>query len=169
MVWGHLTERLRLMEMRGQVRRGIFVEGLSGPQFALPDLVDRLRDLRKELTGRKKQPCIILNTCDPAWFSSGVESGLLSVNRLPSNWVAIYRGRSVLVAEKNGERIRTAPDLPKRVLKEALAEMIGRLIESRRTLSVRTWNGDAVLKTDGALLLAAQGFYRDYDRMTRQR
>ncbi len=169
MVWGQLTERLRLMEMRGQVRRGIFIEGLSGPQFALPDMVDRLRDLRKELTSRKKQPCIILNTCDPAYFSFDEESGLLSVNRLPTNWVAIHRGRSVLVAEKNGERIRRIADLPKRVLKEALSEMIGRLIQSRRTLSVRTWNGDAVLKTDGALLLAGLGFYRDYVRMTRQR
>ena len=34
---------LREMEERGRVRRGYFVEGLGGAQFALPGALDRLR------------------------------------------------------------------------------------------------------------------------------
>src|SRR6202166_4982353 len=37
---------LRAMEESGRIRRGYFVEGLGGSQFALPGAVDRLRALR---------------------------------------------------------------------------------------------------------------------------
>src|SRR5690606_17311689 len=36
-------EVLRAMEEAGKVRRGYFVDGLGGAQFALPGAVDRLR------------------------------------------------------------------------------------------------------------------------------
>ena len=35
------------MEESGRIRRGYFVEGLGGSQFALPGAVDRLRSLRE--------------------------------------------------------------------------------------------------------------------------
>jgi ATP-dependent Lhr-like helicase len=38
---------LRAMEEAGRVRRGYFVAGLGGSQFALPGAVDRLRDVRE--------------------------------------------------------------------------------------------------------------------------
>src|SRR3989442_1087400 len=38
---------LRAMEESGRIRRGYFVEGLGGSQFALPGAVDRLRSLRE--------------------------------------------------------------------------------------------------------------------------
>ncbi|GAC1658586.1 MAG: hypothetical protein NVS9B1_18810 [Candidatus Dormibacteraceae bacterium] len=37
---------LRAMEESGRIRRGYFVDGLGGSQFALPGAVDRLRALR---------------------------------------------------------------------------------------------------------------------------
>src|SRR5207248_5652518 len=42
---------LRAMEERGRVRRGYFVAGLGGAQFALPGAVDRLRACRDAGTG----------------------------------------------------------------------------------------------------------------------
>ena len=50
---------LRAMEESGKVRRGWFVEGLSGGQFAMPGAVDGLRAARKE------QP-MVLSALDPA-------------------------------------------------------------------------------------------------------
>jgi ATP-dependent Lhr-like helicase len=38
---------LRTMEEAGRIRRGYFVAGLGGAQFALPGAVDRLRSLRE--------------------------------------------------------------------------------------------------------------------------
>src|SRR5262249_35301205 len=39
---------LRAMEEAGRIRRGYFVDGLGGSQFALPGAVDRLRAAREE-------------------------------------------------------------------------------------------------------------------------
>ena len=38
---------LKVLEDRGQVRRGYFVSGLGAAQFALPGAVDRLRSIRR--------------------------------------------------------------------------------------------------------------------------
>ena len=43
---------LKVLEERGQVRRGYFVDGLGAAQFALPGAVDRLRSARERLTRR---------------------------------------------------------------------------------------------------------------------
>ena len=46
--FGAVYPMLRELEDRGRVRRGYFVEGLGGAQFALPGVVDRLRAARGE-------------------------------------------------------------------------------------------------------------------------
>src|SRR5205807_7699695 len=43
--WRVLYEVLSRMELAGDVRRGYFVEGLSGAQFALPEAAERLQEL----------------------------------------------------------------------------------------------------------------------------
>jgi ATP-dependent Lhr-like helicase len=46
--WRDLVRTLRLLEARGEVRGGRFVEGFYGEQFALPEAVGLLRALRKQ-------------------------------------------------------------------------------------------------------------------------
>ena len=41
--WGPVYRQLQRLEMRGEVRRGYFVRGLPGVQFALPEAVEALR------------------------------------------------------------------------------------------------------------------------------
>ncbi len=45
--WRDLLRVLRRLEARGDVRGGRFVAGFTGEQFALPDAVGRLRDIRR--------------------------------------------------------------------------------------------------------------------------
>jgi len=52
---------LRAMEEAGRIRRGYFVDGLGGSQFALPGAVDRLRGEREAQTG-----IVALSAVDPA-------------------------------------------------------------------------------------------------------
>ena len=47
---------LRAMEEAGQCRRGYFVEGLGGAQFALPGAVDRMRALARGVMGDGSPP-----------------------------------------------------------------------------------------------------------------
>ncbi len=54
---------LKALEDRGQVRRGYFVAGLGGAQFALPGAVDRLRagrdgDGAVTAGGRRSRPAV---------------------------------------------------------------------------------------------------------------
>jgi ATP-dependent Lhr-like helicase len=49
--FGALYPVLRAMEEAGQCRRGYFVEGLGGAQFALPGAVDRMRALAADMAG----------------------------------------------------------------------------------------------------------------------
>ena len=46
--WALIASALQRMELRGEIRRGYFVEGLSGMQFALPAAVEELRRLRSD-------------------------------------------------------------------------------------------------------------------------
>ena len=56
---------LRAMEEAGRIRRGYFVAGLGGAQFALPGAVDRLRQYR-EPDPEARLPALVLAATDPA-------------------------------------------------------------------------------------------------------
>ena len=45
--WRNLLRSLRRLEARGEIRGGRFVAGLSGEQFAMPEAVGLLRDVRR--------------------------------------------------------------------------------------------------------------------------
>jgi ATP-dependent Lhr-like helicase len=59
---------LKVLEERGQVRRGYFVSGLGAAQFALPGAVDRLRQARERADGGSGfvAPPVVLSATDPA-------------------------------------------------------------------------------------------------------
>jgi ATP-dependent helicase Lhr and Lhr-like helicase len=46
--WRSIYRELKRLEFRGEVRRGYFVKGLGGAQFALPDAVEWLRTVASE-------------------------------------------------------------------------------------------------------------------------
>ncbi|SED97954.1 DEAD/DEAH box helicase [Pseudomonas coleopterorum] len=45
--WRDLLRALQRLEARGQIRGGRFIDGLSGEQFALPEAIPALREVRK--------------------------------------------------------------------------------------------------------------------------
>ena len=61
---------LKVLEERGQVRRGYFVDGLGAAQFAVPGAVDRLRAVRETpdplIRPDDVPPPIVLAATDPA-------------------------------------------------------------------------------------------------------
>jgi ATP-dependent Lhr-like helicase len=58
---------LRALEESGRVRRGYFVSGLGGSQFAHPGALERLRALRESaLGGEEEPPGAVLAASDPA-------------------------------------------------------------------------------------------------------
>jgi ATP-dependent helicase Lhr and Lhr-like helicase len=97
---------LRAMEEGGRVRRGYFVAGLGGAQFALPGAVDRLRGLR----GNEGRPeALVLAATDPAnayglalpWPE--VVSGPGRPARVAGAYVVVVDGLASLYIERGGK------------------------------------------------------------------
>jgi ATP-dependent Lhr-like helicase len=108
---------LKALEESGHVRRGHFVDGLTGAQFAMPGVVDRLR-ARREASGNDE--VIILSAGDPAnawgaalpWptvSSSDGDGEASRPRRVGGALVVLVGGRPVLYVEKGGKSLVTFP------------------------------------------------------------
>ena len=81
--WRELLRAYRRLEARGEIRGGRFVGGVSGEQYALPEAVSGLRDVRRaERTG----DLVSLSAADPlnlvGLVTPGARVASLTVNRL---------------------------------------------------------------------------------------
>ena len=109
--WRVLYEVLSRMEMAGDVRRGYFVEGLSGAQFALPEAAQLLQDLH--LPSTANAPLILLHSMDPAnLYGSGapfdialLDGGTRPLLRRAGNWLVLRAGRPLLLVEQQGKKL----------------------------------------------------------------
>jgi ATP-dependent Lhr-like helicase len=70
--WRELTRIYRRLEARGEIRGGRFVSGMSGEQFALPEAVERLREVRR---ARPDGRLITVSTADPLNLAGIVTPG----------------------------------------------------------------------------------------------
>ncbi len=175
--WRVLYEVLSRMELAGDVRRGYFVEGLSGAQFALPEAAGALQDLH--LPSTVAAPCVLVHSMDPAnLYGSGapfdvalLDGGTRPLLRRPGNWLVLRAGRPVLLAEQQGRRLTALPSASAEDVAAAVACLPAILDFTRGTavshkLTVEEWNGRSVTTTEGRPLLEAAGFVRDYLGMT---
>jgi ATP-dependent Lhr-like helicase len=96
---------LRAMEESGRIRRGYFIEGLGGSQFALPGAVDRLRSLRDA-----KEDVVALAACDPANAYGSVLPWPQSDGRMAraaGAYCVLDSGELVLYLERGGRSLLT--------------------------------------------------------------
>jgi ATP-dependent Lhr-like helicase len=169
--WSMIYRTLQQMEMRGEVRRGYFVQGLSGAQFAMPDVVEELRSVS---TAGDDENVVLMNSCDPAnlFGPSEVDGPLctsgepLTFQRIPSTWLVLHRGLPVLLVESSGANLTTTQGSQESILLRAIQRWLEHLSTFDTRTSVKLWDGDPVLGSPGASLLEAAGFYRDYEAMS---
>jgi ATP-dependent Lhr-like helicase len=165
------------MELAGEVRRGYFVEGLSGAQFALPAAAQMLQDLH--LPSTAAAPVVLLHSLDPAnLYGSGapfdiplLDGGTRPLLRRPGNWLVLRAGRPLLLVEQQGRRLTTLPSSSREDVAAAVACLPAlfdnsRGLAARHRLTVEEWNGRPVTTTEGRELLETVGFVRDYQGMT---
>ncbi|HET9967529.1 MAG TPA: DEAD/DEAH box helicase, partial [Streptosporangiaceae bacterium] len=124
---------LRAMEEAGQCRRGYFVEGLGGAQFALPGAVDRMRALssadRPRAAGRagpaaNNERAIVLAAADPAqpygaalpWPDRpGETASSHRPGRKAGALTVLDDGALVLYVERGGRTLLSWTDDPERL------------------------------------------------------
>ena len=110
----------REMEEQGRVRRGHFVDGLEGAQFAWAGAVDRLRGLREDADERDRPITVddirILAATDPANPYGGIVPWPSVANaekakprRVAGAWLLLARGRPVIYAARRGRQLITFP------------------------------------------------------------
>ncbi len=182
--WEALLPVLGALETRGEVRRGYFVEGLPGLQYALPDVVEGLREANAESvntqgvnthgvntqdedsSGETGTP-VVLSAADPAQlYGTDIFGGSLRFQRLPSTAVALVHGQPVAALEDGGTGAIADAGHPALVpALRALGRWWGARLRGTARLKVERWGDGPVLDGDGATWLEGAGFVRDGDAM----
>ena len=161
--WREIYHELKRLEFRGEVRRGYFVAGLAGAQFALPEAVEMLR-----APAEREEPVVVLAASDPGNvytlpLAAGTEVDPLARPRGAGALLATRGGRIVLVAEGRGTRLRVregATEVDVRDAARALAErmMTRQRMARRRDLVVETIDGEPAAYSRWAPALKEAGF-----------
>jgi ATP-dependent Lhr-like helicase len=167
---------LKMLEERGQVRRGYFVDGLGAAQFAVPGAVDRLRSARETpdpLLHPEDVPApIALATTDPAQPYGGALDWPETPGRPARNVssVTVLRAGAPLVwFDKRGHHLVTFPNA---LIDTSWTQALQMLVRDGRitSLEIRKVNGDTVTGADApegfVELLRAAGFADGYRGMT---
>ncbi len=141
---------LKILEERGQVRRGYFVDGLGAAQFAVPGAVDRLRAVRETpdaaIRPQDVPPPIVLAATDPAqpygatlaWPDSSGRPA-----RAANALVVLHAGEPLAWFDRKGRHLVT---FPATATDPAWADALASLVKNGRAASVE------VRKVDGATL-----------------
>lgn len=119
--WRAVYDELRRLEFRGDVRRGYFVKGLAGAQFALPDAVERLRAVGRE--NGAGAPFVVIaasDPCNPYSLPLDVaDRDPLSRPRGAGALLVMRAGRVVLAVEGRGKRVVAAVGVSREEVREA--------------------------------------------------
>ncbi len=170
--WRPIYSALNLMELRGKVRRGYFVKGLPGVQFADVGFVDTMRSIGNG--GEPVSDCVIVAT-DPAYvfdprlasISNAPEANLLSINRIATTRIVFINGVPKLIAYSGGAKIETDGMSANEDVEMAMTILVESLMRtsSGRRIVISEWNGEPVMNSSAASMLGKLGFRREYPNM----
>ena len=169
-----LYEALSSLETLGVCRRGYFVEGLGGAQFALPGAVERLRAQRNV----EEAPALVLPATDPAqpygavlpWPRRDEEA---DARRRPSRtagaYVVLVGAEPVVYVERGGRALQLlvpGGDVRVRAALEALAAFVLTGARPARKLALERIDGAAVVGSGWEPLLVELGFRQGPSKLT---
>ncbi|HEY8182460.1 MAG TPA: ATP-dependent DNA helicase, partial [Thermoanaerobaculia bacterium] len=120
--WRDLARVYRRLEARGEIRGGRFVNGMSGEQFALPEAVERLREVRREGPDGR---VIAISACDPLNLAGILDSGE-RIRAVATNRIAYRDGVPMSVME--GDYLRPLAEIDSTIAMEVASALAGRRV-----------------------------------------
>ena len=158
--YGAVYAELRALETLGLCRRGYFVEGLGGAQFALGGAIERIRELRER--GEEAEPLVLAAT-DPAQpYGAALpwprRAGARAA-RVAGAHVVLLGGEAVLYVERGGRSLVPLRDPEEAWLRPALAALVDYVRSGRiKRLGVERFDGEPVVDSEAMALLVEVGF-----------
>ncbi len=155
------------LELLGTARRGYFVEGLGGAQFALPGAVERLRSLPE-----RDGSYLVLAATDPAnpygaslpWpkLEGGRRPG-----RTPGAHLLLRDGEPLVFVERGGRGLLRLKTLDGAELEEAMRALADAVRDGRLPkLAIEKLDGEAVIGSGQEEALVGAGFSRGPRKLT---
>ncbi|MCW2952119.1 MAG: box helicase [Conexibacter sp.] len=160
---------LSQLETLGVARRGYFVEGLGGAQFALPGAVERLRAQRAP----EESPPLVLSATDPAqpygaalpWPKRDGETRRPA--RTPGATVVLAGAEPVLYLERGGKALQVLVDPDDPRVPFALTALADHARAGRlKRIALERVDGESVMGTRWEAALAEVGFRAGPRRLT---
>jgi ATP-dependent Lhr-like helicase len=159
--YGAVYGELKALEVLGLCRRGYFVEGLGGAQFALAGAVERLRELRPR-PGFEAE-ALVLAAADPAQpYGAALSWPARSAGRaarVAGAHVVLLGGEAVLFVERGGRSLLPLRDPDEAWLRPALEALVEHVRRREiKRLAVERFDGVPVVTSEVMPLLLEIGF-----------
>jgi ATP-dependent Lhr-like helicase len=159
--YGAVYGELRALETLGVCRRGYFVEGLGGAQFAVPGAVERLRELRPRED--EEQEPLVLAAADPAQpYGAALPWSKRAdgrAARVAGAFVVLLGGEAALFVERGGRSLVPLRELEEEWLRTALTALVEHVkAGGAKRLAVERFDGEPVAETPIYPLLLEAGF-----------
>jgi ATP-dependent Lhr-like helicase len=159
--YGAVYGELKALETLGLCRRGYFVEGLGGAQFALGGAVERLRELRN--SPEDEVDALVLAAADPAQPYGGVlpwpKRAGGRASRVAGAQVVLLNGEPALFVERGGKTLVPLREPEDEWLRPALAALVEHVKRGRgKRLAVERFDSVPVTESELLPLLVEAGF-----------
>ena len=174
--WYHIFQALKRLEWQGEIRRGYFVEGLSGLQFAFPEALEALSQPGQEKTSPPE--CILLSTIDPAlpfggfisWDLQTHTGQKVGVTRLASNHLAFMHGAVFACLENWGERIQFLHPPTKNDILQLIAGIrqwlaVPSPLRTRKNIEIHKVNDTSIMNFAHLEIFTTNGFEKEGNRI----
>lgn len=176
--WPGFSQWLESAEWRGELRRGYFVEGLSGLQFTDEQT---LNDLALGVTNTggnsERKKFYFISAVDPLNLYGAsapldlplLEGGRARLPRIAGNSIVFSEGRPVWIIQERGQKLTLLPHGSDEVKRDSLYYLVRNFTNYSTKWTIESIDGEASAKSLWAKDLTELGFFRDGLSLTRYR
>ncbi|UCD77148.1 MAG: hypothetical protein JSW26_17175, partial [Desulfobacterales bacterium] len=176
--WYRIFQMLKRLEWQGEIRRGYFVQGLSGVQFALPEAVDLLDKISRHPPPADGHT-VLLSSLDPAlpyggsvaWNLKDALGIPLKVVRSAANHLVLVEGKAVMYSENFFERLWLIDESSPAILASSAELLSGWLklphsLKPKKRIEIHEINNRPASSHPFAEHLVRAGFEKNEDKLT---